>query len=174
MILLRELVVIDAVDHGEIGAGARRGDQHALGAGFEMLGRCLPLGESARAFHDDVDIHLTPRKIGGRGLRQHGEVLSVDLEVAVGHIDLARESSMHAVILKQKGIRLGRAEVVDRHEIEVLAARFQESPQGEPADPAESIDGDARISHVLAYLYFLTIRSRAAVATASGVMPKCL
>ena len=34
--VLGQLVVIDAVDHGEVGAVGRRGDEHALGAGVEM------------------------------------------------------------------------------------------------------------------------------------------
>ena len=35
---LRQLVVVDAVDDGEVGAVGRRRDQDALGAGIEMRG----------------------------------------------------------------------------------------------------------------------------------------
>ena len=34
--VLGQLVVVDAIDHGEVGAVGRRGDQHALGAGLQM------------------------------------------------------------------------------------------------------------------------------------------
>ena len=50
--------------------------------------------------------------------------------------------------LEQMGIHLGRAEIVDRHEVEVLAAGFEEGPERQPADPAESVDGDALIRHL--------------------------
>ncbi len=174
MILLGELVVVDPIDHGQVGVSARGGDQDALGAGLQVLRRLLALGEPAGALHDDVDAQLTPRKLLGIRLGQHRDVQTIGLEMPVGHRDLAREAPVHAVVFQQKSVHFGRPEIVDRHEIEVLAASLQERPEGEPADPAESIDGDTRISHFSAYLYFLTIRSRAAAATASGVMPKCL
>ena len=55
---------------------------------------------------------------------------------------------MHAVEFKQVGIHLRRAEIVDRHEIEVPAAGFEERPKREPADPPKSVDGDALIRHL--------------------------
>ena len=71
---------------------------------------------------------------------------------------------MHAVELEQMGVHLGRAEIVDRDEIEILAARFEECPECEPADPAKSVDGDALVSHPLPYLLRLAdqITARAA------------
>ena len=36
MCVLGELVVVDAIDDGEVGAVGGRGDQHALGAGRQM------------------------------------------------------------------------------------------------------------------------------------------
>jgi hypothetical protein len=52
---------------------------------------------------------------------------------------------MHAVELKQMGVHLGRAEIVDGDEIEIVAAGFEISPEGEPADPAKSVNGYALI-----------------------------
>ncbi len=53
--LLGDLLVIDAVDHRDVGAVAGGGDQHALGAGVEQQFRLVAGGEDARAFHCDVD-----------------------------------------------------------------------------------------------------------------------
>ena len=39
--LAGQLVVIDAIDDGEVGIVGRRGDEDALGAGVEMRGRRL-------------------------------------------------------------------------------------------------------------------------------------
>jgi hypothetical protein len=64
-VLGRQLVVIDAVDDGEIDALGRRRDQHALGAGVEMLLGALAVGEEAGAFERDVDIVRGMRELGG-------------------------------------------------------------------------------------------------------------
>jgi hypothetical protein len=45
----RELAVVNAVDHGKIGPLRRGRDQHALGTGFEVLGRLLAVGEDTSA-----------------------------------------------------------------------------------------------------------------------------
>ena len=82
---------------------------------------------------------------------------------------------MHAVELEQLRVHVGRAEIVDRDEIEIVAASFQERPERQPADAAKSVNGNALVSHVLPTSYLiLTISPRAAAATASGVIPKCL
>ena len=62
--ILGQLVVIDAIDHGEVGAVGGGGHQHALGAGVEM-GRGLFLGgEDAGAFQGDVDVQFPVRQFG--------------------------------------------------------------------------------------------------------------
>ena len=65
---------------------------------------------------------------------------------------------MHAVEFEEMRVHLGRAEIVDRHEVEILASRFQIGPERQPADPAKSIDGDALLSHFLPYSSFPTPR----------------
>ena len=113
-----------------------------------MLGGAVAVGEPAGAFHDDVDAEIAPGKLLGIGLGKHGEVVAVGLEVTVGGAHLAGEAAMHGVELEQMGVHLGRAEIVDRHEIEVLAARFEESPSVSLPILPESVDGDALIRHV--------------------------
>ncbi len=149
VVLLGELVVVDAEHHGEVGAGARRGDQHALGAGGQVLRRALAVGEAAGAFHDDIDAEVAPGKLFRRCLRQDGDVLAVGLEMPVGDVDPAAEPPMHAVELEQMGVHLGRAEIVDGDEVEILAPGFEERSEGEPADPAKSVNGDALVRHPL-------------------------
>ena len=61
--VLGQLVVIDAIDHGEVDAVGRRRDQHALGAGLEMRRRLVLGGEDAGAFERDVDAELLPGKL---------------------------------------------------------------------------------------------------------------
>ena len=86
-----------------------------------MLGSAVTVGETAGAFHDDIDAEVAPGKLLGRGLREDGHVLAVGLELLAGDGDLAGKAPMHAVELEQMGVHLGRAEIVDRDEVEILA-----------------------------------------------------
>jgi hypothetical protein len=56
---------------------------------------------------------------------------------------------MYAVEFEQMRVHLGRAEIVDGNEIEILATGFEEGPKSQSADPAKSVNGDALISHPL-------------------------
>ena len=60
---LVELVVVDAIDDGEIDAVGRRRDQDALGAGLQMRRGLVLRGENAGAFQRDVDAELLPRQL---------------------------------------------------------------------------------------------------------------
>ena len=61
--VLGQLVVVDAVDDGEIGAVGGRGDEDALGAGLQMRRRLFARGEDAGAFQRDIDAELLVRKL---------------------------------------------------------------------------------------------------------------
>jgi hypothetical protein len=78
-------------------------------------------------------------------LRQDRDVLAIGQKAPVSDFDLTGVTSMHAVELKQMGVHLGRAEIVDGDEIEIAAAGLEEGPEGEPADPAKSVNGYALI-----------------------------
>jgi hypothetical protein len=52
---------------------------------------------------------------------------------------------MHAVEFKQVRVHLGRAEIVDGDKIEIFAAGFEKGPEGEPADPPKTVNGNALI-----------------------------
>ena len=56
------------------------------------------------------------------------------------HRDRAREAAVHRVVAQQMGVRLDRAEVVDRHHLDVGAPRFDDRPQHVAPDPAEPVD----------------------------------
>ncbi len=152
--LLGQLFVVDAEHYGKVGARARRRDQHALGACGQVFRGALAVGEAAGAFHDNVDAKIAPRKLFRRRLRQHGDLVAIGLQMPVDDIDPAAEAPMHAVELEQVGVHLGRAEIVDGDEIEIVAPGFEIGPEGEPADPAKSVNGDALVRHSLLYLSY--------------------
>jgi hypothetical protein len=54
-----------------------------------------------------------------------------------------RKAAMHAVVPEEVRIRLDRAEVVDRHDIDILAPGFVDGADDVAADAAKSVDGDS-------------------------------
>ena len=54
-----------------------------------------------------------------------------------------REAAVHAVEAQQVGVGLDRAEIVDRHDLDVVAAGFDDGAQHVAADAAEPVDRDA-------------------------------
>ena len=65
-----QLVVVDAVDDGQVDALGRGRDEDLLRAGIEVLLRALAVGEEAGAFEDDVDALVAVRQVGGVLLRR--------------------------------------------------------------------------------------------------------
>src|SRR5712691_9381829 len=54
---------------------------------------------------------------------------------------------MHAVEFEQMRVHLGGAQIIDRHEVEILTAGLQIRPERKPADAAKPVDGDALVRH---------------------------
>ena len=137
-----QLVVVDAVDHGEVGAVGGRRDDHALGAGIEMgLGLVLR-GEDAGAFERDVDAEFAVRQLGRVAHGRDLDALAVDDEELAVDLDLAGESAVDGIEAQQVGVGLDRAEIVDRHDLDVLAAGFVDGAQHVAADASEPVDGN--------------------------------
>ena len=58
-------------------------------------------------------------------------------------LHLVREVAVHAVVAQQMRIGLDRAEIVDGHDVDVLAAGFVDRAHDVAADAAKSVDGDS-------------------------------
>ena len=177
--VLRKLVVIDAVDDGEVGILARRGNEHALGTGRQMCRGLLLRGEDAGAFHQNLDAEILVRQLRRVPLGGHLDRASADVDGIAVDLHLAGKAPVDGIVAQQMRVRLHGAEIVDRHDLDVLAPGFHDGPQDISADPAKSVDCDAHGHH------FLLLRSRlsgaagfwarravTASTTASAVMPK--
>ena len=136
-------LVVHAVDDGLVDAVAGSGDDHALGAGFQVGGGLVLGGEEAGALKRDVDVERLVRQVLRIADRRDLDLAeaAVDPVLAGGH--RAGKPAVDAVVAQQVGVGLDRAEVVDRHHLDVLAAMFDDRAQDEPADAAETVDGDA-------------------------------
>ena len=91
-----QLVVIDAVDDGQVDALGRGRDQHPLGAGSEMRARLLAIGEEAGAFERDVDAVGGVRQLARIALGGDLDALAVDDQVVAVGADLARIGAVDA------------------------------------------------------------------------------
>ena len=125
--ILGQLVVVDAIDDGQIRAFRRRGNQDALGARLEMGRRLLARGEDAGAFERDVDAERLVRKLGRILDRGHLHLVAVDDDRVALDLDLVRKAPMHAVEAQEMRVGLDRTQIVDGDDLDVLAARLRKS-----------------------------------------------
>ena len=140
--LLGELVVIDAVDHREIGAVGGRGDDDALGPGRQMRGGLFPRREDARAFERDIDAELLPRqrrRVLDGGHLDHADA---DADRVADDLDLAGKAAVHGIEPQQMRIGLDRREIVDGDDLDIAAVCFGDGAQHVAADAPEPVDGD--------------------------------
>ena len=95
--ILGQLVVIDAIDDGKVGAFRRRGDHDALGACFQMRRGLVARGEMAGAFHRDVDAELLMREL--RRILDRGafDLMAFDPDLVAFDQNLMRKTPVHAV-----------------------------------------------------------------------------
>ena len=84
-----------------------------------------------------------------------GFLIAVTLIGAAADVDgvavdrhLVREAAVHGVVAQQVGVGLDRAEIVDGHDLDVLAAGFDDGAQDVAPDAPEAVDGDPD-SHVV-------------------------
>ena len=119
LVIRRKLVVVHAIDDGEVRTFRRRRYQHLLRAGGEMRGGLVLVGENAGTFHHDVDAERSPGQFRGIAFVQHLDVPGADIEAVTFDPDLALERPVHGIVFQQMHIRLQIADIVDRHDAHV-------------------------------------------------------
>jgi len=90
--------VVDAVDHGDVGAFAGRGNKDPLRAGVEEHRRLVPGGEEAGAFQRDVDAERLVWQFGGVPDRRHLDRTGADVDRVAGDLHLVRKAAVDRVI----------------------------------------------------------------------------
>ena len=163
-----QLVVVDTVDQRQIGAGSRRGDQHALGASVQMFRGALLIGEDAGAFHRDIDVEFFPRQLCWVAFGRDFYLAFTEIHPIIAGADLGVELSMYRVVFQKVGVAFRIAEIVDADEFDIFAARLNCGSHDQTSNTAKTID-----SHTHCHFSFPYTRSRMAASTADAVMPKC-
>ena len=140
--LPRQTVVIDAVNHRDVGAVGRRRDKDGLRARCEVSGSFGFRVEGARAFERDVNAQVLPWQARGILDRCHLEFAVANADGVALNLYLAGEAAVHGIISQKVRVGLDRPEVIDRDHLDILAAAFDDGPENVAADAAESVDGD--------------------------------
>src|SRR5918996_1579595 len=134
---------------GPRGAGRGRHDVDGGGPGAaqvlvgavdqHLVARVRVDGGHQAPLDPEVDPEVAPRQLLRVAHREHLEGVAPDLDAVVGHLDVVVEPPEHRVVLEQVGHRVDRAEVVDRHEVDV-GADLGGRPEEVAADAAEAVD----------------------------------
>jgi hypothetical protein len=136
-----ELVVVDAKDHREVGAGGGRGDEDPLGACLQVSRGLLLGGEQAGAFQRDIDAQVRPGQVGRIALGGDLDRAGARVDAVAGHLHLAGEAAVHRIEAQQMGVRFHRSQIVDRHDLDVAAAGLDDGAQNVAPDPPKAVDG---------------------------------
>ena len=135
-------VVVDAEHDGQVFVLGRGGDDDLGGTVVQVSAGPVGVGEDAGGFDDDFDAVVAPGNLSGVALGDHGDALTVDHEVAVDDINLARVAAVVGVVLEEMGVGVGVGEVVDRDDFEVIAVEVEHALEHLPPDAAEAVDAD--------------------------------
>src|SRR5690606_10662174 len=138
-------LVVDAIDDGGVDVlAAGRRDDDLFRAALEVGGGLFLGGEQAGAFQHHVDPQVAPGQLGGITLGQHTDAVAVDHRgIAIG-LDGAGDAAVGGVVAREVGVGLGVAQVVDRHDLEVvLLAVLVVGPKDIAANAAIAIDRHA-------------------------------
>ncbi len=99
--------------------------------------------ENAGALQRNVDAELFPRQLAGILDRGDFDLSGAAVDAVALNLDLAREAAVNGIEPQQMRIGLDRGEIVDGHDLHVLATGFGQGAQHVAANAAEPVDGDA-------------------------------
>ena len=156
---------------------------------FAPPSRCLP----ALSLLANSPVHSsttsTPRSPQGSRagvpFREHRDPVAVDHEVVAVDFDLAGEAAVGGVVAGEMGVGLGVAEIVDRHDPELVGpAALVEGAEDVPSDASETVDAyfDGHVRSSVRRRIRISAHAGAAArattdstvaATFSAVRPKC-
>ena len=122
LVRLAEPVLVHAVDDGDVLIRRGRRDKDAFGAGGEVFLGVRPPGEQAGAFHRHVDAELRPRKVRRVAFGENPDAVTVYVETGFGDPDPTFETPVAGIVFEQMGVDVGRAEIVDRDDPDVVAS----------------------------------------------------
>ena len=166
-----QLVVVDAVNHRQINALGRRRDQHALGAGSDVLAGAVAVGEEAGAFQRDIDAHCLVRQVGGVALGGDGDAVAIDDQIGAINLYRAVEGAVDRIALEQQGVGLGVGQIVDRDQFQPAVGALEYRARHLAADAAKPVNCNFYSHLPISYHWFWSaVITRGTIL--AGVKPK--
>src|SRR5262249_3812521 len=112
-------------------------------AGVEMRLGLLPGRKDAGALERNVDAQRLPRQFGRILDRRDLDGPDAAIDCVALDLDVAVEAPVNGIEAQQMCVGFGRSEIVEGHDLDVLASGLHNGAQDIAADTAKSIDGDA-------------------------------
>jgi len=132
------LAVVDPDDDGEVGLLARRGDQHLARTALEVGGGVLAGAEFPGGLDHDADSEAVPVDPGRVAGGKHRDRHAIHGERVRPVLHDVAEPAVGGVEFQQVRQRAGVGEVIDRHDLQIVA--LQRTPHERPADAPEAIN----------------------------------
>ena len=137
-----DLVEVDAERDGDVRLGGRRRDQHLLGAGGEVLGGVLAVGEQSGGLDHHLGAQLAPGQLRRiRSVKKRISLPSTRMP-GVGRLHVSRKRPVVGVVLEQVRDHLRIADVVGGDPLDV-GALLVGGPEDVAADAPEAVDSHA-------------------------------
>ena len=141
--VLRQLVVVDAIDNGKVSAIGRSRNDNALCASFKMKSCLVACGEDAGAFQSDIDAFFLPRQFSRVANSVNLDRSVADVDGVASDFHFLWKTTMNAVIAQKMRVSFHWAEIIDRNDLNVGAARLDDSAEDITADAAKTVNCDA-------------------------------
>jgi hypothetical protein len=138
----RQLLMVDAIDDGQIDAVGGGRNQHALGARRQMRRCALLRGEDAGAFERNIDAQFLMRQLGRVPNRRHLQILAVHDHTVARNLHLGGKAAMYRIVAQQMRIGLGWSQIVDGDDLKVFAPGFDDATQHQAPNASETVDRD--------------------------------
>ena len=146
--ILGEHVLVNTVDNRGVHTLAGSGNQHLLGAAFQVSQAFFFGTESTRAFEHNVHTQFFPGKVAGITIAENAHAIAVDDEIlfSIGNFfdfHISVEVAVNRVMAQQMSIRLDVTHGVNGHDFDVmLFAQFVVSAQDVATDAAKARNGN--------------------------------
>jgi hypothetical protein len=145
-----ELVLVHTDDDGRIDfVLGRHGENDLFGSRGQVFFQWSAIAENTGGLDDETYAEIAPRNLGGIGELGHDDPRPVDDHRVPFQTDILVEDSHHRVVFEQVGQLFVFEQVVDRHNLNVLA--IAKNAVDRASDATEPVDADSN-SHYAASL----------------------
>ncbi len=144
-LLVAQQLVVDAIDHGQVGAIQRMRGEHPARTGLQVLLDQGALLELAGAFEHHVDAQLAPRQPARLALGEQADALTADDHRLALQLHRLRKATECRIEARQMHQRAVFAEIVDGNDPHLLLqAALEQGPHDRATDSSIPVDSNTQ------------------------------